>query len=113
MTLKIQHLRTLRICLTQNLSFTLSNALHISKTPKSQKVLCNPCIANCSFLSVTVGWGSWFEHVKGWWEMRDRYQILFLFYEDIKRVSKKPCQTQAEKPEAIAGLTSWREGGLK
>jgi hypothetical protein len=45
--------------------------------------------------------------------MRDRYQILFLFYEDIKRVSKKPCQTQAEKPEAIAGLTSWREGGLK
>jgi hypothetical protein len=26
--------------------------------------------------------------VKGWWEIRDKYQILFLFYEDMKRVGK-------------------------
>nr|XP_010990179.2 sulfotransferase 1C2 isoform X1 [Camelus dromedarius]XP_031296872.1 sulfotransferase 1C2 isoform X1 [Camelus dromedarius] len=57
-----------------------------------------------TFLSGKVGWGSWFEHVKGWWEVRHRYQILFLFYEDLKRVSqghsgKEPLQTQDPKRE--------------
>uniref|UniRef100_A0A8C0WDZ1 Sulfotransferase n=1 Tax=Castor canadensis TaxID=51338 RepID=A0A8C0WDZ1_CASCN len=45
-----------------------------------------------TFINGKVGWGSWFEHVKGWWEMRDRYQILFLFYEDIKRDPKHEIQ---------------------
>ncbi|PNI14122.1 SULT1C2 isoform 6, partial [Pan troglodytes] len=38
-----------------------------------------------TFINGKVVWGSWFDHVKGWWEMKDRHQILFLFYEDIKR----------------------------
>lgn len=38
-----------------------------------------------TFINGKVSWGSWFDHVKGWWEIRDRYQILFLFYEDMKR----------------------------
>ncbi|XP_057597662.1 sulfotransferase 1C2-like [Hippopotamus amphibius kiboko] len=45
-----------------------------------------------TFISGKVGWGSWFEHVIGWWEMRDRCQILFLFYEDIKRDPKQEIQ---------------------
>ncbi|CAH7235278.1 Sult1c2 [Phodopus roborovskii] len=40
------------------------------------------------FINGKVNWGSWFDHVRGWWEIRDRQQILFLFYEDMKRVSK-------------------------
>uniref|UniRef100_A0A2I2YIA3 Sulfotransferase n=1 Tax=Gorilla gorilla gorilla TaxID=9595 RepID=A0A2I2YIA3_GORGO len=41
-----------------------------------------------TFINGKVVWGSWFDHVKGWWEMKDRHQILFLFYEDIKRDPK-------------------------
>ncbi|KAG8512311.1 Sulfotransferase 1C2 [Galemys pyrenaicus] len=45
-----------------------------------------------TFISGKVGWGSWFDHVKGWWERKDRYQLLFLFYEDIKRDPKHEIQ---------------------
>uniref|UniRef100_A0A2K5C0L6 Sulfotransferase n=1 Tax=Aotus nancymaae TaxID=37293 RepID=A0A2K5C0L6_AOTNA len=45
-----------------------------------------------TFINGKVVWGSWFDHVKGWWEMKDRYQILFLFYEDIKRDPKHEIQ---------------------
>lgn len=45
-----------------------------------------------SFTNGKVGWGSWFDHVKGWWEMKDRYQILFLFYEAIKKDPKHEIQ---------------------
>ncbi|KAF3826892.1 hypothetical protein GH733_009417, partial [Mirounga leonina] len=45
-----------------------------------------------TFISGKVGWGSWYDHVKGWWEIKDRYQILFLFYEDIKRDPKHEIQ---------------------
>ncbi|XP_055970666.1 sulfotransferase 1C2 [Sorex fumeus] len=41
-----------------------------------------------TFTSGKVGWGSWYDHVKGWWEMKERYQVLFLFYEDIKKDPK-------------------------
>ncbi|XP_043942632.1 sulfotransferase 1C4-like [Protopterus annectens] len=37
-----------------------------------------------TFLSGNVAWGSWYEHVKGWWNERNKQQILYLFYEDIK-----------------------------
>ncbi|XP_063285161.1 sulfotransferase 1C1-like [Pelobates fuscus] len=36
-----------------------------------------------SFLSGEVPWGSWFDHVIGWWKARDKYQILYIFYEDM------------------------------
>ncbi|XP_045837023.1 sulfotransferase 1C2 [Meles meles] len=45
-----------------------------------------------TFISGKVGWGSWFDHVKGWWDIKDRYQILFLFYEDMKRDPKHEIQ---------------------
>ncbi|KAK1152965.1 sulfotransferase 1C4-like [Acipenser oxyrinchus oxyrinchus] len=37
-----------------------------------------------SFLSGQVSWGSWFDHVTGWWESKAKHRILYLFYEDLK-----------------------------
>uniref|UniRef100_A0A452V4W1 Sulfotransferase n=1 Tax=Ursus maritimus TaxID=29073 RepID=A0A452V4W1_URSMA len=45
-----------------------------------------------TFISGKVAWGSWYDHVKGWWDIKDRYQVLFLFYEDIKRDPKREIQ---------------------
>ncbi|XP_042332129.1 sulfotransferase 1C1-like [Sceloporus undulatus] len=36
------------------------------------------------FTAGKVFWGSWFDHVRGWWEAKDHHPILYLFYEDIK-----------------------------
>lgn len=33
-----------------------------------------------------VCWGSWHDHVKGWWKAKDQHRILYLFYEDLKKV---------------------------
>nr|XP_033816756.1 sulfotransferase 1 family member D1-like isoform X2 [Geotrypetes seraphini] len=37
------------------------------------------------FMSGNVGWGSWYDHVKGYWEGKDKCDMLYLFYEDIKQ----------------------------
>ncbi|KAG5854747.1 hypothetical protein ANANG_G00041050 [Anguilla anguilla] len=36
------------------------------------------------FMKGDVGWGSWYDHVKGYWENREKRNILYLFYEDMK-----------------------------
>ncbi|KAM8960122.1 sulfotransferase 1C4-like isoform 2-T2 [Pelodytes ibericus] len=36
-----------------------------------------------AFLSGNVPWGSWFDHVIGWWNARDKHQILYILYEDM------------------------------
>ncbi|XP_043850844.1 sulfotransferase 1C4 [Dromiciops gliroides] len=41
------------------------------------------------FLDGKVCWGSWYDHVKGWWNAKDKYPILYLFYEDMKKHPKR------------------------
>ncbi|KAK1345870.1 hypothetical protein QTO34_008335 [Cnephaeus nilssonii] len=36
------------------------------------------------FMDGDVPYGSWYEHVKSWWELRKNPHLLFLFYEDMK-----------------------------
>ncbi|XP_075035077.1 sulfotransferase 1C1-like [Mixophyes fleayi] len=36
-----------------------------------------------TFLSGNISWGSWFDHVIGWWNSKGKHQILYVFYEDM------------------------------
>ncbi|XP_069100109.1 sulfotransferase 1C1-like isoform X1 [Pleurodeles waltl] len=45
-----------------------------------------------AFLAGEVPWGSWYDHVKGWWNAKDRQRILFIFYEDLKEDPKREIQ---------------------
>lgn len=36
------------------------------------------------FMQGELSWGSWYDHVKGYWEEREKKNILYLFYEDMK-----------------------------
>ncbi|XP_069078437.1 sulfotransferase 1B1-like [Pleurodeles waltl] len=36
------------------------------------------------FMAGNVSFGSWFEHVKGWWLKRHELRLLYIFYEDMK-----------------------------
>lgn len=37
---------------------------------------------------VSVSWGSWYDHVKGYWVEKEKKNILYLFYEDMKDVRR-------------------------
>ncbi|XP_068953634.1 sulfotransferase 1C2-like [Petaurus breviceps papuanus] len=45
-----------------------------------------------NFINGKVSCGPWYDHVKGWWKAKDKHQILFLFYEDIKENPKSEIQ---------------------
>ncbi|NXR74243.1 ST1B1 Sulfotransferase, partial [Pycnonotus jocosus] len=36
------------------------------------------------FMAGRVAYGSWYNHVKGYWQRRKDHPILYLFYEDLK-----------------------------
>ncbi|XP_040346336.1 sulfotransferase 1 family member D1-like [Herpailurus yagouaroundi] len=44
------------------------------------------------FMTGKVAFGAWYDHVKGWWEKRNDYRILYLFYEDMKEDPKREIQ---------------------
>ncbi|XP_044525254.1 sulfotransferase 1C1-like [Gracilinanus agilis] len=44
------------------------------------------------FMNGKMLYGSWYDHVKGWWEKKDKYPILYLFYEDMKENPKQEIQ---------------------
>jgi Sulfotransferase domain len=52
------------------------------------------------FLKGRVGFGSWFQHVRGWWERRNDPNVLFLTYEDLKSNFDATVQR-------IAGFCGW------
>ncbi|XP_050953275.1 sulfotransferase family 1, cytosolic sulfotransferase 5 isoform X1 [Labeo rohita] len=36
------------------------------------------------FMTGQLGWGSWYDHVKGYWKERHNKKILYIFYEDMQ-----------------------------
>ncbi|XP_027718645.1 sulfotransferase 1A1-like [Vombatus ursinus] len=44
------------------------------------------------FMTGEVSYGSWYQHVQEWWELRNRQPVLYLFYEDMKQDPKREIQ---------------------
>ncbi|NWX36246.1 ST1B1 Sulfotransferase, partial [Notiomystis cincta] len=48
------------------------------------------------FMAGRVAYGSWYNHVKGYWERRKDHPILYLFYEDLKEDPRREIAKVAE-----------------
>ncbi|XP_010835585.1 PREDICTED: sulfotransferase 1A1 [Bison bison bison] len=44
------------------------------------------------FMAGEVCYGSWYQHVREWWELSHTHPVLYLFYEDIKEDPKREIQ---------------------
>ncbi|XP_046518583.1 sulfotransferase 1C4-like [Equus quagga] len=49
-----------------------------------------------TFLAGKVVWGSWYDHVKGWWRKKDSHPILYLFYEEMMKDPKREIRKVME-----------------
>ncbi|XP_026533334.1 sulfotransferase family cytosolic 1B member 1-like [Notechis scutatus] len=37
------------------------------------------------FMEGKLAWGSWYDHVRRYWDEKDNHRILYIFYEDMKK----------------------------
>ncbi|XP_051846510.1 sulfotransferase 1C1-like [Antechinus flavipes] len=44
------------------------------------------------FMDGKVLWDSWYDHVKGRWNQKDKHSVLYLFYEDMKENPRQEIQ---------------------
>ncbi|XP_054438715.1 sulfotransferase 1A1-like isoform X2 [Pteronotus mesoamericanus] len=44
------------------------------------------------FMAGEVSYGSWYQHVREWWELSRTHPVLYLFYEDIQENPKREIQ---------------------
>uniref|UniRef100_A0A8C8SA59 Sulfotransferase n=1 Tax=Pelusios castaneus TaxID=367368 RepID=A0A8C8SA59_9SAUR len=70
------------------------------------------------FMAGEVTFGSWYQHVRGWWDKRKEQRMLYLFYEDMKEDPRREIRKVLEflgRPlseelvEAIARHTTFAE----
>ncbi|XP_066522484.1 sulfotransferase 1C1-like isoform X2 [Hoplias malabaricus] len=44
------------------------------------------------FMRGKLAWGSWYDHVKGYWREREKRNILYLFFEDLKENPRREVE---------------------
>lgn len=44
------------------------------------------------FMRGELAWGSWYDHVKGYWKEKENRNILYLFYEDLKENPRREVE---------------------
>ncbi|KAM3592454.1 uncharacterized protein V6R79_019176 [Siganus canaliculatus] len=48
------------------------------------------------FMQGELSWGSWYDHVKGYWAEREKRNILYIFYEDMKENPRREVERIAK-----------------
>ncbi|XP_027014899.1 sulfotransferase 1 family member D1-like isoform X2 [Tachysurus fulvidraco] len=59
------------------------------------------------FMKGKLAWGSWYDHVKGYWKEKEKRNILYLFYEDMKegRLETGPTTSHPFSPRCLMRTT--------
>ncbi|XP_063055183.1 amine sulfotransferase-like [Engraulis encrasicolus] len=84
------------IYVMRNPKDVLVSFIHFSKVAKALDDVSNIDEYFEDFLLGKVFGGSWFDHVKGWFENKNKYNILFLSYEEMKMDLRSVVERVAE-----------------